>query len=333
MVNKWCMGILLCLLQLGQFAQAENPFSFALIFDSSQIRQPSFHQQVSRSLATFSYEQSFTLWGGELTPQASYSLFRGTNGSDIVGDVQGFSNIDAPRFSQWQEVLLQWQNETTLVRVGQLDANANFMSLDHASLFLNASFGLTPTAFVIPTYPNMRNGIYVQQKIADITKVSVGYYRIDSLANEQNGNKEPLWMMNLCVVCKANYQLTVGYWRVDANTADNISGRFMHIEGELTNQWHGFALYSTNNANHNQVIHQHVKAGMLWLLQPTDNNHVLGAAFSTVQGPINETALEFFYRLPINKHLTLQPDVQWLTDSDHQHANSVIATLRVELAL
>jgi len=83
-------------------------------------------------------------------PGASVFLFvLGTHGggpSDLVGDVQGVSNIEAPSTVRLEEVWLQ-QN---LLRgrlswlVGRYDLNTEFYRLQSGALFINSSVGIGP---------------------------------------------------------------------------------------------------------------------------------------------------------------------------------------------
>ncbi len=321
---------LFSILSFCSFAD-EIPFSAELIFDSSRIKQNGQYTQVSRSLITLSYEQSFALFGGQLTPQIAYSAFRGKNGSNIAQDIQGFSNIDADHFSAFQEVDLQWQNDRTMLRLGQLDANANFVALDNAAPFINASFGLTPTAYPMPTYPEMNIGFYIKHHVTDTLAASFGYYRPDQA--DDTGEKKPLWMTSACWYCTDDLTIATGYWQVRHQHADSARGYFAYTEGNISSAIHGFALVSTNNSSQHEKIKNHVKTGLLVDSPFGFTERQLGLAYSRVLGPDNETAIEAFYLIPINNYITLQPDIQWIDNKVAPQIDSVIATLRVQFRL
>ena len=305
------------------------PLTLAVTYDTSRIGVNGNNQQASRMLATLSYEQHFAFFGGELSPQISYSIFRGQNGSDIAQDVLGFSNIDAKHFSAWQEVNLHWHNENTLIRIGQLDANANFATLEHAGQFINASFGLTPTALPLPTYPDMEYGLYAEHKLSKNMGVSVGYYRPDEV--DDTGEQQPLWMGSLCWLCNDNITVHVGYWRVKHKHVESITGAFTYIEGNISERLHGFSLFSINDRPQSQDLKKHLKMGITYD-DPFDiAQQQVGFAYSRVLGINNETVFELFYLLAMNDFISLQPDLQWLDNTTNNHLDHLIATLRVNV--
>jgi porin len=73
----------------------------------------------------------------------------GTHGavpSDLVGDVQGVSNLQAPEGVRLEEAWLQqnlFENRLSLL-VGRYDLNTEFYRLQSAALFINSSFGIGP---------------------------------------------------------------------------------------------------------------------------------------------------------------------------------------------
>jgi porin len=307
----------------------DTPFNFAATYDTSRVSVNNNAQQVSRILATLSYEQSFDLLGGTLTPQLSYSIFRGRNGSDIAQDVLGFSNIDAERFSAWQEVNLNWQNDNTLIRIGQLDANANFASLEHAGQFINASFGLTPTALPLPTYPDMEYGIYAEHQLTKQLGVAVGYYRPDEVDDSEE--QQPLWMGAVCWLCSDKLTINFGYWRVKHKHVDSVSGAFTYVEGEITEKLHGFSLVSVNDRPQSEDIKKHFKMGLTYDAPFGGEQQQIGLGYSRVLGIDNETVFEVFYLYPLNSFISLQPDVQWLDNTTNSQLDSMIVTLRINI--
>lgn len=306
----------------------ELPVIIDWILDSSQINQAHHSTTATRSLIAINYSQSFLVGNGTLTPQISYNHFQGKNGSDIAQDIQGFSNIDANQFGTFQEVALQYDQQNWFVRAGQLDANADFLALEHASWFLNASFGLSPTAFAMPTYPEPQLGALLQFQTSETSAVKIGIYQTSHEIAQASGAE--LWLANYCLYCVDRLKAQVGYWQVSdlQISAKIINGYYGFIEGFLRNNWQGFALYSHNNANQAVAIEQHIKAGVTY--QPKYAvNHSVGIAFSRLLGEVDETALELFYLFPANKYLTIQPDIQWLSDSNSEHPDSTIFTLRL----
>jgi porin len=65
---------------------------------------------------------------------------------DVLGDLQGFNNIEAVRttriFEAWYEQ--QFLSEALSVKAGLHDLNAEFAASDNGALYLNSSFGIIP---------------------------------------------------------------------------------------------------------------------------------------------------------------------------------------------
>ena len=112
-----------------------------------------------------------------------YGKFGG-NASDYVGDIQGFSNIDAASFNgigeAWLEV--KFLHDAMRVKGGRIDANTEFAALHSSEEFLNSSMGYSPTIWGMPTYPNPGNGVLSGLTAGEHFDVSVGAFeRIQSV--------------------------------------------------------------------------------------------------------------------------------------------------------
>lgn len=123
------------------------------LFGGQTTNRGAFRNLFELALATHT-EPLFGFEGGTL--QFMFQNNAGTNGSNLIGDLQGFSNIDADGRTQvsefWYEQLFdigQWR-----FRVGKMDANSQFAFVEHGLSFLNSSMGVSPTIFVMPTYPD-----------------------------------------------------------------------------------------------------------------------------------------------------------------------------------
>lgn len=90
--------------------------------------------------------------GGELF--VDFQAQRGDNGSQFVGDIQAYSNIDADGHTEVPEVWFQQSLGSIRTKLGKVDANSEFAFVDAASEFLNSAAGISPTIFLMPTYPD-----------------------------------------------------------------------------------------------------------------------------------------------------------------------------------
>ena len=84
----------------------------------------------------------------------------GSFATEDAGDFQETSNILADGRTQIAELYYQQTFADGFIRllVGKRDANVEFAYVDHGAAFQNSSFGLSPTLFVLPTYPDPATG-------------------------------------------------------------------------------------------------------------------------------------------------------------------------------
>ncbi len=152
-----------------------------LVFDASAAWAGGVSRRsVSRALldvgASFDLERILGLAGGTVFVDVQWQ--NGRNGSAAVGDIQGFSNIDAPNRTQLNEL---WYEQTLLdgrlrLKVGKLDANGEFAFVDGGGEFLNSSMGFSPTIFTLPTYPDPAFSVNVFAYPTEFLYVGFGVY-------------------------------------------------------------------------------------------------------------------------------------------------------------
>lgn len=111
----------------------------------------------------------------------------------FVGDVQGVSNIEAPRttrlFELWYEQ--KWWDEKTALLFGLHDLNADFDVSQYAELFLNGSFGVQPTisgSFTAPIFPLSSLG--VRLKWQPVKKISLQMGVFDGFPGDVNSDNQ-----------------------------------------------------------------------------------------------------------------------------------------------
>ena len=119
--------------------------------------------------------------------------YQGENGSARVGDAQGFSNIDDVSHTLLYELWFEQRIPDTnwRARVGKIDANTLFATVESGIDFLNSSMGHSPTILKLPTYPEPRLGgnvLYDNNKL----NLELGIYDVDgsgSLALLEAGHR------------------------------------------------------------------------------------------------------------------------------------------------
>ncbi len=133
----------------------------------------------------------FGLKGG--TFSIDFQNQSGTNGSEVVGDIQGFDNADADGRTQISEVWYQqiFANNQLRVKIGKVDANTEFAFPEYGANFLNSSFGHSPTLISMPTYPDPAMSVNVFVYPDPHWYVGAGIYDGSGITGLETGSYGP----------------------------------------------------------------------------------------------------------------------------------------------
>lgn len=142
-----------------KLAEAGFSFEAALIADlSKNISGGASKAGTFRHLFDFSVELDLgPIVGVEgVTFFADFQTKEGQDGSVETGDLQAYSNIDAPDFTALYEVWYEhvFSEGGLRIKAGKIDANSEFAFVEHGSEFIHSSPGFSPTLFALPTYPD-----------------------------------------------------------------------------------------------------------------------------------------------------------------------------------
>lgn len=155
---------------------------------------------------------------------------RGGDISDVVGDVQGVSNIVAPPGTRFAEYFLdqhladgRWR-----IKIGKQDANADFVVSDGGGEFVNSSFGIIPTV-PLPTFPAPALGVVVGWSPSGVIHVKAGTW--DGAAELGSGVSTAIFDGSRGAVAAAELELTPFGDRILAGTYR--IGIWRHTEVEV----------------------------------------------------------------------------------------------------
>ena len=300
-------------------------------------------------------------------PSFLYFLVQNSHGrgltEDFIGDTQVISNIDSfdnvmQIGEYWWES--QWFEQQVTLRLGKQDLNSEFQRIDRAEYFVQSTFGLSPsTAF--PTYPYQAAGAVVLLKLRDSLHLKLGAWNAfvtEGIWGFANNDA-------FLVVSELEYTYTLSEQSLPGTVAigalyeseGQINGqpvtavREYYLQGEqvlykpypsddASNQ--GLAVFSgyyprfPGNQPIAESIGDSAVAGLTYtgLLTSREQDVIgVGIAWSELfQGGTNqETATELFYRAQWSSHLSVQPDIQYISSPSGIYKDAIAVGIRMEL--
>ena len=288
---------------------------------------------------------------------------------DYVGDFQTLSNMDADDYKQVSEI---WYRHNFFdgkfwVKLGKMEANADFAFVENGGEFLNSSAGFSPTIPLV-TFPDQDWGIVLGFEPVDWFSMNVGIYQGRPNGGQSIGNTiDKLHGPMVMVEPAIHYNLfgqpghlrLGGWWNCDKfddydkndPDADEVSGSggwYMtwdqqlyseHPDKEGDEQGIGvFAQYGWSPQDSSEVEH-YLGGGVQWVgMMSERDDDILGFGvfhvnFSDYAGfeEHGETAIELFYKIQCG-WLSIKPDLQYIIHPGGSEDNAIAAGVRVEIS-
>jgi porin len=301
---------------------------------------------------------------------AGVQALRGRHGSDLlVGDAQGFDNVDAASFDQVSEVWIEQRlaGDRLRLKAGKADANADFARVEHGGGFLNSSAGYSPTIQGFPSYPDPAMSVSLKGSPSSWLVLGAGLY--DGATREgchgRTGNRGAGTFFGApsasFLVAEARLRFapgglpgrfTVGAWRhtgsfrrFDGATQRGTAGWYAVAEQRLAQEpgdaAQGLGMFAQLGTADRRLsrIERHFSLGLAATgALPGRDRDVLGVMVSsavlsagrTVRGGRLETAIEMYYGVEVRPWLAVQPDVQLILNPGARGASdALVCTLRV----
>jgi len=258
----------------------------------------------------------------------------GGNPTDYTGDLQGYSNIEAP--NQWI-VHEAWYEQvfgdgSFSILAGLHDMNSEFYVSEFGSLFLNSSFGIGPDLsgnVAASLFPKAALGVRVKVQPTENTYVQAAMYDGDSTTRNFKAAEGKLWVAETGFSSDSG-TYKVGYWQHTANktfgaqTFSSDYGAYAVIDQELLQLQNdgviaGFLQYGAAPKERNE-IYTYIGAGLhMHGLVPSRVEDDLGLAVARADfhasvnaAKVSETAVELTYRLVVTPWFAVQPSLQWI---------------------
>ena len=307
-----------------------------ITLDSSYVDNQVLSKNITRGLFNagaeidltefFKYESSFI---------AGYAIQRGDNGSDIVGDIQGFSNIDEADFTRAFEIFLAVKfSENSLVKLGQMDANSDFATTASGSEFINSSFGFSPSIQQIPTYPRPSVGIYGEVNLNSQMTARLGLYESSQQFNHFTdffSIAEAQWYY------QGNSTFKIGVWhhsglKFNNQPSKSTSDIYVVVDHQLNEKVSAFLQWGRADTSLVE-INRHLSLGINIQNIFTEADS-LGLALTQVDvvEADSERAIELFYSYKVNDYLTVKPDIQLISAPSGNNALDEVIVFTLRLA-
>ena len=291
------------------------------------------------SFDRYSLDVSFTLdtnkslgWNGG-TASIRLKNHIGENGSDYVGDAQGFSNIDdvsrTRLYEFWYEQKLA--GDKVRFKFGKIDANSEFALVRVAGDFLNSSMGYSPTILALPTYPEPKPSVDVFLAPVSHYQVSAGVFRTATNGNMllieggrdwRMGDRElagrssfGVWRLTGPIACFAgdDMESTQGFYAV----AEQALWKNSPGQKELD----AFLQFGLANGEVSRFT-RHIGGGIVFQSLFAARAHdALGIAATSARFTDDpdagyqydaELAVETYYKVSLGKFVSVVPDVQFI---------------------
>lgn len=266
-----------------------------------------------------------------------------THPSEYAGDLQALSNIAAPHRRQVSELWYsQAFGDNVLLRAGIMYIDSFFDVNDTASLFINSSYGLTPT---IPsnvptaTYPDSGWGVMARFG-SEQNAWRVGLFQGDPV-NRSTAFKRGAMLIaeRDWIVTSSGTRIGIGSWyRHAPEVAPPTSdwGLYANLEQALPSNPDTilFAQLGLSPGDVNML--PGYLAGGVRFTHVSDVISDIGFGFARawIRGRTAETSLEATVSIPLfDGALTLQPDLQYILHPSGIHPNALVFGLRLHAAL
>lgn len=282
----------------------------------------------------------------------SLEHYSGKSPSGHAGDWQVLDNIDADRMNQVSEFWYRhgFFDDKLWLKLGKMEANADFSCAETGLEFIHSSAGLIPTV-PIPSYPDQDWGAVVGMEPADWFGCRLGIFQGDIDGSRSAGNtldnlRGPMLIAEPSFAYNRNGlagSVHIGAWwngrdfdafhRHDRRheTRGKAWGWYAFIEQQLWKEHPGtaddgqgiglFAQYGWAPKDRFEV-EDYAGAGLRWQGPvPGRDGDVLGlgafTAFFSDRADFREhaeTAVELFYKAQVTGWLAVQPDLQYIAN-------------------
>ncbi|MEO8659012.1 MAG: carbohydrate porin [Bryobacteraceae bacterium] len=250
---------------------------------------------------------------------ARYSLLNRTR-ECLEPDMQGFSSLSAPSFRHWREAWVEqplWGK--VRLKVGKVDANTEFAVIEFAGDMSNASLGVSPALWTMPTYPGGAASANVFADVKPWLSGGAGVYRM------AEGGTYAVTEIRTRWAGRKSGRAAYGHWSTTSSRGGptaiaGTSGSYFIVEQSVLRMGDDrglrlFARFATADALLAPAS-THSAYGFTWLGVGRRAKDSIGFAVLGLQ-PVGdgealrvERIYELYYRIPLSKYFAIKADIQ-----------------------
>ena len=296
------------------------------------------------------------------------------NATDLlVGDLQVFDKNTADPFTQIFEFWYQQKffHNTLRLKIGKVDANAEFSLIDNGLDFMTSSAHVTPTLFVFPTFPDPSPGVNLFFTPGKLFYASIAVYDANQNDHFLDFSGKPnsaqpslsgkLWIGETGLTWSQlsgrgeDGNLRLGVWKHTGQFNRTDNNNLLHGAGGLyivinqtlwkpasdkdTGRGLGMFLVYGNSNKNVAPIYLHYGGGLLWTgmsKKRPDDEIGITSQYSRISSQPGllwnyEQAIESFYKISFGSWISLIPDVQYIIHPGGKYSNALVGTMQLEL--
>lgn len=309
--------------------------------------------------------QKAGLWkGGELLIHGA-NTHGGEPTTNLVGDFQGVSNIEAGNHTFLYELWYRQTIANFTATIGLQDLNVEFANSEVSALFLNSSFGVHSVIagnISAPIFPVTKPGITLSAELSEKVILKSALYKgcpVDFDQNPYNLNWNANYQQGLLWITESQYSWTgkrqrdnvlkggVFYHQrcpepethpVTGMTSDQIERDYgFYAVGEhhlslIKDEGQGLKIFYQLGISPRNDNFGYFGAGCSYTgLLSSKGSDILGLAMAksmlTDADGHNETTFELTYKVQLNDQIYLQPDLQYVVHPGGTDINLKNATV------
>lgn len=375
-MKKLLLACAICY-SINTMAQESDSTSTAITLDASYIGDYVYNmhgglQQGAAflgmaSLGMLVETDKLGLWKGGSLYIHGKSLHGTSPSEHLVGDFQVLSNIDGGEHTYIHECWYAQSIGNTTITVGLQDANAELVTSEFGSHFINSSFGIPSLiADNVPTalFPLTNLGVTINAQLSEHvslvaavydgnpTHFDINKYNTDWKLQKEDGI---LSFVEFQYAATETNTYKLGYYNHSGlqefndslQLFDDVFTRNYGIYGIVDQKlWHNeeieqsFGIFVQGAASPKSINDHSLYLGGGAVYQGLGGaQNVLGIAIAHAKfntGSLNETAIELSYKAQLFSNVSIQPDVQYIIKPygvDSNTPNALVGILRCTIEL